>query len=254
MPMPRRCSAPPSTAPTSPPRVLPTSPRHAGGQPPSCTGTTTSPGTAASAMSPRRSAMPARTAPSSPPAMPCTSRRASAIRAAGAGRPATGPRSAPSPSTPSATAPPPPAKPCSLVRLATLLSRPDLARPQPRRAAAVMEGAQPPAATRSRASMARLASTAPSPPRAPWQPHPPSVDGTTRHPSDRRPRYENSAATTLTRTVGEREQPAEPGPQPVALGLSERLVDLVEDPANGEEGITGLAPGVGHSTPSGQQQ
>ena len=67
-----------------------------------------------------------------------------------------------------------PPSPCFLVRLADLLSRPDLAFPRPRRAAAVMEGAQPPAATRSKASMARLASTDPSPPRAPWQPHPPS--------------------------------------------------------------------------------
>ena len=41
------------------------------------------------------------------------------------------------------------AQPCSLVRLADLLSRPDLVAPRPRRAAAVMDGAQPPAATRS---------------------------------------------------------------------------------------------------------
>src|SRR3954463_12440645 len=48
--------------------------------------------------------------------------------------------------------------------------------------------------------MARLASTAPSPPRAPWQPHPPSANGTTHHASNRRSRYEISAATSLTRT------------------------------------------------------
>src|SRR3712207_1130737 len=97
-----------------------------------------------------------------------------------------------------------PCSPCSLVRLTDPLSRPDLAASRSRRAAAVMEGAQPPAATRSRASMARLASTAPSPPRAPWQPHPPS-ERLTHHASDRRPRYELSAATALTRTVAREE-------------------------------------------------
>ena len=201
MPMPRRCSAPPSTAPTFPPRALPTSPRRGSGRPPSCTGTTTSTATVASATSPRPSAMPVGTAPSSPPATPCTSRRARPIHAAGAGRPATGRRSAPSPSTPSATASwPASPNPCSLVRLADLLSRPDLVAPRPRRAAAVMDGAQPPAATRSAASMARLASTDPSPPRAPRQPHPPS-GGLARSAQDRKSRYEISAATGLTCTA-----------------------------------------------------
>jgi hypothetical protein len=53
------------------------------------------------------------------------------------------------------------------VRIANLLSRPDLAAPKPRSATKEMGGAEPPAATRSarlsRASMARLASTGPSP-------------------------------------------------------------------------------------------
>ena len=52
------------------------------------------------------------------------------------------------------------------VRSASLLSRPDLALPKPRRAAEGMGGAEPPGATRSalfRASMARMASTGPSP-------------------------------------------------------------------------------------------
>jgi len=52
------------------------------------------------------------------------------------------------------------------VRSENLLSRPDLAAPQPRRAAEGMGGAEPPGATRSallRASMARMASTGPSP-------------------------------------------------------------------------------------------
>ena len=52
------------------------------------------------------------------------------------------------------------------VRSASLLSRPDLAPPEPRRATEGMRGAEPPGATRSalfRASMARMASTGPSP-------------------------------------------------------------------------------------------
>src|SRR5215218_4198951 len=167
MPTPRRCSAPPSTAPSSPPRALPTWPRRGNGQPRSCTGTTTNTATAASATSPRPNAMPAKTGPSSLPATPCTGRPASAIRAAGAGAPATGRRSAPSPSTRSATAWWPwPLRPCFPVRLADLLSRPDLAS---------------------------------SPPRAPWQPHQPS-GGPAHHEQDRRPRYEASATTALTRT------------------------------------------------------
>ena len=52
------------------------------------------------------------------------------------------------------------------VRSASLLSRPDLAAPKPRRATQEMGGAEPPAATRRapwRTSMARMASTGPSP-------------------------------------------------------------------------------------------
>jgi hypothetical protein len=57
------------------------------------------------------------------------------------------------------------------VRLRRLLSRPGLPPAGPRRAAEGMGGAEPPAATRSAhfgASMARTASTGPSPKRAPW--------------------------------------------------------------------------------------
>jgi hypothetical protein len=61
------------------------------------------------------------------------------------------------------------------VRSGSLLSRPDLAPLEPRRAAEGKRGAEPPGATRSaifRASMARMASTGPSPKRAPWHtPH-----------------------------------------------------------------------------------
>src|SRR3712207_5485398 len=144
MPMPRRCSAPLSTARTFRTWVSPTSPGRGSGRPISCTGTTTSTGTAASATSPRHSAMPAGTAPSSPHVMRSTSGRARPTRADGVGAPATGRRSAPSPSTPSATAS--------------------------------------------------------SPPRAPWQAHRLSVGGCAHHRQDRRPHYETSAATTLTRT------------------------------------------------------
>ena len=104
MPMPRRCSAPPSTALTSPLPALPTSSRRNSGPPGSCTGTTTSTATAASATSRRPSATPATTDPCWPPATPCTSKHAKPIRDVGAGRPATGPRSAPSPLTQSGTA------------------------------------------------------------------------------------------------------------------------------------------------------
>src|SRR5215210_2005149 len=117
MPTPRRCSAPPSTAPTFRTWVSPTSPGRGSGRPTSCTGTTTSTGTAASATSPRRSAMPAGTAPSSPPVMRSTSGRARPTRADGAGGPATGRRSAPSRSTPSATASSPPRAPWQAHRL-----------------------------------------------------------------------------------------------------------------------------------------
>ena len=52
------------------------------------------------------------------------------------------------------------------VRSASLLSRPDLAAPKPRRATQEMGGAEPPGTTRRapwRTSMARMASTGPSP-------------------------------------------------------------------------------------------
>src|SRR6478672_9987274 len=145
MPMPRRCSVPPSTARTSPPQALPISPERGSGRPISCTGTTTSIVTAASATSPRHSAMPVRTVPCWPPATSCTSKHARPTRAAGVGRPATGRRSAPSRSTPSATAS--------------------------------------------------------WPPQASGQRHPPSGRHSN-HAQDRRPCYETSAATRLTRTGG----------------------------------------------------
>ena len=134
----------------------------------SCTGTTTSTATAASATSPRRSAMPARIVPCSPPATRSTKMRANATRDAGAARPATGRRSASSRSIRSATLSSRrrPHKSSFPVRSASLLSRPDLATPRPRRATKEMGGAEPPGATRSapyRASMARMASTGPSP-------------------------------------------------------------------------------------------
>jgi hypothetical protein len=59
-----------------------------------------------------------------------------------------------------------PHKSCFPVRSANLLSRPDLGAPKPRRATQEMGGAEPPGATRSSpslASMARMASTGPSP-------------------------------------------------------------------------------------------
>ncbi|HZF98134.1 MAG TPA: hypothetical protein VEY92_07805, partial [Pseudoxanthomonas sp.] len=43
--------------------------------------------------------------------------------------------------------------------------------------------------------------TASSPPRAPWQAHRLSVAGCAYHRQDRRPHYDTSAATTLTRTA-----------------------------------------------------
>src|SRR5689334_9507138 len=139
---------------------------------------------------------------------------ASRTRDAGAGRPAIGRRSQPSPSTRSATA----SrwrwhrKSSFPVRPAGLLSRPDLAALTPRRAAQVMRGAQPPAATHSAASMARMASTGPSPQRAPWptqsqlerrSPEQPNQENDR---SDKEDHYTIRAATTLTRTAYERLQ------------------------------------------------
>src|SRR5690349_15216011 len=133
---------------------------------------------------------------------------ASRTRDAGAGQPAIGRRSQPSPSTRSATA----SrwrwhrKSSFPVRPAGLLSRPDLAALTPRRAAQVMRGAQPPAATHSAASMARMASTGPSPQRAPWptqsqlerrSPEQPNQEDDR---SDKEDHYTIRAATTLTRT------------------------------------------------------
>ena len=89
-------------------------------------------------------------------------------RNAGLGGPAIGQQSASSHSIPSVTAScgQPPHKFSFLVRSTSLLSRPDLATPKPRRATQGMGGAEPPGATRRaprRASMARMASTGPSP-------------------------------------------------------------------------------------------
>ena len=89
-----------------------------------------------------------------------------------------------------------------LVRSVTLLSRPDLASPESRRAAERMRGAEPPGATRSaifRASMARLASTGPSAKRAPRH---------TAHQSDH-----SAAAPTYKRYV------TEPGPSESWSGI-----------------------------------
>jgi hypothetical protein len=72
-----------------------------------------------------------------------------------------------------------PHKSCFPVRPERLLSRPDLTTPGVRRATEEMGGAQPPGATRSaprRVSMARMASTGPSPKGAPWHTQCLSVD------------------------------------------------------------------------------
>ncbi len=138
------------------------------GQRASCIGKIKSTATAASATSPRRSVMPGRMAPCSSPVTRSTRTPGSATRNAGVGRPATGHRLAPSPSIRSATSwfGQQPHKSSFPVRSASLLSRPDLAAPKPRRATQEMGGAEPPGATRRapwRTSMARLASTGPSP-------------------------------------------------------------------------------------------
>ena len=92
-----------------------------------------------------------RIAPCSPPATRSTKMHGNATRNAGVGRPATGRRSAPSPSIRSATPSSgrQPHKSSFPVRSASLLSRPDLAAPKPRRATKEMGGAEPPGATRS---------------------------------------------------------------------------------------------------------
>ncbi len=83
------------------------------------------------------------------------------------GKPATGRRTVASRSIPSGTRSPRQGRRSSFpVRSASLLSRPDLGLSKPRRATKEMGGAEPPGATRSapyRASMARMASTGPSP-------------------------------------------------------------------------------------------
>jgi hypothetical protein len=98
--------------------------------------TTTSITIAVSATSPRRSVMPGRMVPCSPPAMWSMRMHANATRVAGADRPTTGHQLAPSLSIQSATlsSERQPQKSSFLVRLASLLSRPDLATPKPRRA------------------------------------------------------------------------------------------------------------------------
>ena len=117
----------------------------------------TSTATAASATSPRRSVMPGRMAPCSPPATRSTRTHGNATRNAGVGRPATGHRLASSPSIRSATSSSgrQPHKSSFPVRSASLLSRPDLAAPKPRRATQEMGGAEPPGATRSAPCRAR---------------------------------------------------------------------------------------------------
>ena len=102
------------------------------------------------------------------PHRPSTRRHGNATRNAGVGQPAIGHRLASSPSIRSATPSSGrrPYKSRFPVRSTSLLSRPDLATPKPRSTTEEMGGAEPPAATRSAphcASMARMASTAPSP-------------------------------------------------------------------------------------------
>jgi hypothetical protein len=123
----------------------------------SFTYTTMNTAIAASAMSPRHSVMPGRMVLCSPPATRSTRTPGNATRNAGVGRPATGHRLASSPSIRNAMLSSgwPPRKSCFPVRSANLLSRPDLAAPQPRRATKEMGGAEPPAATRSAPCRAR---------------------------------------------------------------------------------------------------
>ena len=90
LPSSKPCFAPPSTAPHSRPRASPISMPPDNGPWRSCTGTTTSIATAASATSPRRSAMPVRITHCSLAATRSISRHASATRDDGAVRPGTG--------------------------------------------------------------------------------------------------------------------------------------------------------------------
>ena len=146
----RRCSAPLSIGQRSRSRGSPICRPPETGARGSCSGTITTTTTAASATSPRRSAMPGRMVLCSPPATPSTRMHGSVTPGAGVRRPATGHRLASSPSIRSAT----PSsgrrrrKSSFPVRSASLLSRPDLATPKPRRATKEMGGAEPPAATR----------------------------------------------------------------------------------------------------------
>lgn len=99
-----RCSGPPNTGRSSRTGASPTSTRPARGPRTSCTGTTTSTGTAASATAAQHSATPVATPPSWPLATSCISRLASATHAAGQRALGTGRPSRWSRSTPSATA------------------------------------------------------------------------------------------------------------------------------------------------------
>jgi hypothetical protein len=130
--MPVFCSAQPHR----PPKASPTLTPPDNGRCASSNGTTMSIAIAASATSPRRSVMPGRMGRCLMPVTHSTRTPGSAIRNAGVGRPATGHRLASSPSIQSVT--------LSFgrrlhkssfpVRSASLLSRPDLATPRPRRA------------------------------------------------------------------------------------------------------------------------
>jgi hypothetical protein len=130
------CSVPRSIARSSRPRGSPIWTPLGNGRGTSSIGTMNSTAIAASATLHRRSAMPGRMAPCSPPATRSTRRHDNATRNAGVGRPATGHRSGSSPSIRSAipSSGQRPHKACFPVRSASLLSRPDLAAPKPRRA------------------------------------------------------------------------------------------------------------------------
>ena len=142
----KHCSAPRSIGQSSHSRGSPIWTPPGNGRCASCSGTITSTATAASATSPRRSVIPGRMAPCSSPVTRSTRMPGSATRNAGVGRPATGQRLAPSPSIRSATlsSARQPHKSSFSVRSASLLSRPDLAAPKPRRATQEMGGAEHP--------------------------------------------------------------------------------------------------------------
>ena len=158
-------SAPRSIGRSSPSRDSPIWMPPGNGQRASCIGTIKSTATAASATSPRRSVMPGRMALCSSPVTRSTRTPGSATRNAGVGRPATGHRLAPSPSIRSVTSwfGRPPHKSSFPVRSASLLSRPDLAAPKPRRATQEMGGAEPAGTTRRAPWRTSMASTGPSP-------------------------------------------------------------------------------------------